>query len=114
MPNPGEMRHRITVIGIVLVDRPDGGQTPQEVTVIDQAPCQFVPLTIEERLLAGTQYATATARAVLWLDAAVQVTATMQAAVTHPERGNTTEHQLIGPPIERPPDLELLLTERVT
>jgi hypothetical protein len=113
MPNPGQMDHLITVVGLTLVDRPDGGQTPVEVTVIDGAPCEFIPVSFEERMQASVQYATATAHAVLWFDRAVNVTPAMKAAITDPQRGLTTEYEIAGK-TETAEDLDLLLIERVT
>ena len=114
MPAAGQMRHRITVTAITLEDRPDGGQTPVETVVYTQAPCVFTPISFDERLQAGTQYATATHRAVLWLDVSKpEILPPGHADVLDPYRGVTTRYELTSV-IPQMPDLELVLTERVT
>jgi head-tail adaptor len=113
MPAAGRMRHRITIIGETLVDQSHGGQEVQEVTVIDQAPVEFGPLTARERLQGGVQYAEATHRARLHWQPGVKPA--MRATVVD-VTGATRAFEIVGPPantFEEGDELELVLIERV-
>jgi head-tail adaptor len=108
------MRHRISIVAEQLVDLPNGGQELQEVTVVDQAPAEFVPLSTQERLQSGTVYASATHRACLYWQPGV--TAAMVATVTGPCGDDAPRRfQIAAPPVnvrEECRELELVLVER--
>jgi head-tail adaptor len=114
MPDPGLMRHRVSVVRLDTIDRPDGGQAVVEVTVLDQVPTEFAPLTARERLQSGTIYAESTHRARCHWQPGVGPA--MTAAIVDLYTGETRTFQIAAATnvAEAGWELELILTERVT
>ncbi len=99
----GDLQARLTVTGQVFVDRPDGGQDIEEVTVLANEPAQVVAVSASEQLRLGTLVATATYRAHLRMPKDVTValqlltpvTPAMSATVTHGYTGQVQEFEIV-------------------
>lgn len=56
----GQLLHRMTVIGTIVVDLPNGGQEEVEGEVESNVPCTITPLDASEKVQLGAQFGEAT------------------------------------------------------
>lgn len=110
----GQLIHRMTVIGTVTVDLPNGGQSDVEAVIETDVPCTLQPLDVTEKVRLGTQYATATHQIRLHYSPRIKVEHRVQINDPYQDRVRTFDLLQVMNVNERGRELNLLTVERVT
>jgi len=110
----GQLIHRLTLVGAVTVDLPNGGQSEVEGIIERDVPCTLQPLDAEERIRLGTQYAEATHQIRLHYSPKFRVQHQVQITDPYLATVRTFDLILVTNVNERGRELNLLTVERVT